>query len=173
MVAFVTSIVVLILFVGGADWYRKRTPADKAFTWGEAMLFAGCLGLGGLRPLQEVLGDLGQRGLRRSQAGPPIVGADPRTCGCPVLGHRQASGHRRLACAERTTRLAGSVGSWGRPGWCGRTPPDGATGTPGIEHSGGGRFRGLCDRDLHRDHRRNGPFRFTDQASVSVVGPLT
>ena len=41
MVAFVTSIIVLLLLVGGADWYRKRTPADKAFTWGEAMLFSG------------------------------------------------------------------------------------------------------------------------------------
>ena len=41
MVAFVTSIIVLLLLMGGADWYRKRTPADKAFTWGEAMLFSG------------------------------------------------------------------------------------------------------------------------------------
>ena len=41
MVAFVMSIIVLLLLVGGADWYRKRTPADKVFTWGEAMLFSG------------------------------------------------------------------------------------------------------------------------------------
>ncbi len=41
MVAFVTSLLVMVLLVGGADWYRKRTPADKAFTWGESMLFAG------------------------------------------------------------------------------------------------------------------------------------
>ena len=41
MVAFVTSLLVMVLLVGGADWYRKRTPVDKAFTWGEAMLFAG------------------------------------------------------------------------------------------------------------------------------------
>ena len=74
-------------------------------------LFAGRLGLGGLGPLQEVLGDLGQRGLRRSQAGPPIMVANPRTCGCPALGHRQASGHCRSACAERTTRPAGSLTS--------------------------------------------------------------
>jgi amino acid transporter len=40
MVAFVTSIVVLLILLGGVDWYRKRTPADKDFTWGEAMLFA-------------------------------------------------------------------------------------------------------------------------------------
>ena len=31
----------MVLLVGGADWYRKRTPTDKAFTWGESMLFAG------------------------------------------------------------------------------------------------------------------------------------
>ena len=40
MVAFVTSIVVMLILIGGIDWYRKRTPVDKDFTWGEAMLFA-------------------------------------------------------------------------------------------------------------------------------------
>ena len=40
MVAFVTSIIVTVFLVGGVDWYRKRTPADKDFTWGEAMVFA-------------------------------------------------------------------------------------------------------------------------------------
>ena len=40
MVAFVTSIIVMLVLMGGIDWYRKRTPADKDFTWGEAMVFA-------------------------------------------------------------------------------------------------------------------------------------
>ena len=40
MGAFMTSIVVLLVLLGGVDWYRRRTPVDKAFTWGEAMLFA-------------------------------------------------------------------------------------------------------------------------------------
>ena len=40
MVAFMTSIVVLLVLLGGVDWYRRRTPVDKAFTWGAAMLFA-------------------------------------------------------------------------------------------------------------------------------------
>ena len=40
MVAFVISIIVMLVLMGGIDWYRKRTPADKDFTWGEAMVFA-------------------------------------------------------------------------------------------------------------------------------------
>ena len=40
MVAFLTSIVVVLVLLGGVDWYRRRPPVDKAFTWGEAMLFA-------------------------------------------------------------------------------------------------------------------------------------
>ena len=40
MVAFVVSVIVLGLMVAGAGAYRDRCPADKDFTWGEAMLFA-------------------------------------------------------------------------------------------------------------------------------------
>jgi hypothetical protein len=40
MVAFVVSVIVLALMVAGAGAYRDRCPADKDFTWGEAMLFA-------------------------------------------------------------------------------------------------------------------------------------
>ena len=40
MVAFVLSIIVTALLALGINWYTKRCPADKVFTWGEAMLFA-------------------------------------------------------------------------------------------------------------------------------------
>ena len=38
MVAFVSSIIVTALIVGGILAYQKRRPADQAVTWGEAML---------------------------------------------------------------------------------------------------------------------------------------
>ena len=40
MVAFVLSIIVTALLALGINWYTKRCPVDKVFTWGEAMLFA-------------------------------------------------------------------------------------------------------------------------------------
>nr|MCS5684337.1 hypothetical protein [Acidimicrobiales bacterium] len=40
MVAFAVSLLVTAAMVGGLDVYRQRCPADKEFTWGEAMLFA-------------------------------------------------------------------------------------------------------------------------------------
>ncbi len=40
MVAFAVSLLVLAAMVWGLDVYRQRCPADKEFTWGEAMLFA-------------------------------------------------------------------------------------------------------------------------------------
>ena len=41
MVAFAASLLVTAAMVWGLDAYRQRCPADKEFTWGEAMLFAG------------------------------------------------------------------------------------------------------------------------------------
>ena len=38
MVAFVSSIIVTALIVGGILAYQKRRPADQVVTWGEAML---------------------------------------------------------------------------------------------------------------------------------------
>ncbi len=38
MVAFVSSIIVTALIVGGILTYQKRRPADQVVTWGEAML---------------------------------------------------------------------------------------------------------------------------------------
>ena len=40
MVAFAVSLLVTAAMVWGLDVYRQRCPVDKAFTWGEAMLFA-------------------------------------------------------------------------------------------------------------------------------------
>ena len=40
MVAFAASLLVTAALVWGLDVYRQRCPADKEFTWGEAMLFA-------------------------------------------------------------------------------------------------------------------------------------
>jgi hypothetical protein len=40
MVAFAASIIVTMLLVWGVNWYQKRCPQDKVFTWGEAMAFA-------------------------------------------------------------------------------------------------------------------------------------
>ncbi len=38
MVAFVTSIIVSLVMIGGIFWYRSKRPAGQAVTWGEAML---------------------------------------------------------------------------------------------------------------------------------------
>lgn len=38
MVAFVTSLIVTALVVGGILAYQKRRPADQEVTWGEAMV---------------------------------------------------------------------------------------------------------------------------------------
>ncbi len=38
MVAFVTSLIVTALIVGGILAYQKRRPADQVLTWGEAMM---------------------------------------------------------------------------------------------------------------------------------------
>tara|TARA_B100000686_G_C16735101_1_gene943152 strand:- start:1095 stop:1550 length:456 start_codon:yes stop_codon:yes gene_type:complete len=40
MVAFIVSIFLTVLMVWGIDAYRRRCPADKNFTWGEAMAFS-------------------------------------------------------------------------------------------------------------------------------------
>ncbi len=40
MTEFIVSLVVLGLFVGVYHVYEKRTPLDKRFTWGEAMIAA-------------------------------------------------------------------------------------------------------------------------------------
>ncbi len=40
MVAFAASIIVTGFLLWGISWYRDRCPADKVFTWGEAMAFA-------------------------------------------------------------------------------------------------------------------------------------
>ncbi|MEM9203701.1 MAG: hypothetical protein AAGC53_18830 [Actinomycetota bacterium] len=38
MVAFVTSLIITFVIVGGILAYQKRRPADQVVTWGEAML---------------------------------------------------------------------------------------------------------------------------------------
>ena len=38
MVAFVASLIVTALVVGGILAYQQRRPADQVLTWGEAML---------------------------------------------------------------------------------------------------------------------------------------
>ena len=38
MVEFIVSIIVTALSIGVYHWYEKRTPLDKRFTWGEAMV---------------------------------------------------------------------------------------------------------------------------------------
>ena len=40
MVAFAVSLLVTAAMVWGLNVFRQRCPADKEFTWGEAMLFA-------------------------------------------------------------------------------------------------------------------------------------
>ena len=40
MVAFAVSIIVTVILVWGFYAYQRRCPAEKEFTWGEAMLFA-------------------------------------------------------------------------------------------------------------------------------------
>ncbi len=38
MTEFIVSLVVMFLSIGVYHWYEKRTPVDKRFTWGEAMI---------------------------------------------------------------------------------------------------------------------------------------
>ncbi len=40
MTEFIVSLVVMGLSIGVYHWYEKRTPLDKRFTWGEAMIAA-------------------------------------------------------------------------------------------------------------------------------------
>ena len=40
MVAFTVSVLVTVIMIWIFELYRKRCPADKEFTWGEAMVFA-------------------------------------------------------------------------------------------------------------------------------------
>ena len=40
MTEFIMTLIVTFLSVGVYHWYEKRTPIDKRFTWGEAMIAA-------------------------------------------------------------------------------------------------------------------------------------
>ncbi len=38
MTEFIVSLIVMFLSIGVYHWYEARTPVDKRFTWGEAMI---------------------------------------------------------------------------------------------------------------------------------------